>query len=154
MILKIRNSSNVWQFSSLPSLFTCLLSVIFSLVLFRLLFSLSLSSFSVSLWLCLDVTHCKFEKSSRTTRARFLQSVALPDEAVQLQLSWKKLRREPAVSWFGQSSAPSAADDWHNNTQQHRITEHNKTKDSDTRHEAAPHKQTNSNTKTHTTTRK
>ena len=37
----------------------------------------------------LDLTNFKFENRSRTTRSRVLQSFALPDEAVQLQLSWE-----------------------------------------------------------------
>ena len=36
----------------------------------------------------------KFENRSRTTRARFLQSFAFPDKAVQFQLSGGTLRRE------------------------------------------------------------
>ena len=35
----------------------------------------------------LDLTHLRFENRSRTTRSRFLQSFALHDKAVQLQLS-------------------------------------------------------------------
>ena len=35
----------------------------------------------------LDVTHFQFENRSRITRSRVLQSFALPDEAVELQLS-------------------------------------------------------------------
>ena len=34
----------------------------------------------------LDLTHFQFENRSRTTCSRFLQSFALPDEAVKLQL--------------------------------------------------------------------
>ena len=34
----------------------------------------------------LDLTHIQFENKSRTTRSRFLQSFALPDKAVELQL--------------------------------------------------------------------
>ena len=33
----------------------------------------------------LDLTHLRFESRSRTTRSRFLESFALPDEAVELQ---------------------------------------------------------------------
>ena len=39
----------------------------------------------------------KFENRSRTTCSRFLQSFALPDEAVKLQLSWEKRWRELTV---------------------------------------------------------
>ena len=35
----------------------------------------------------LDVIHFQFESKSRTTPFRFFQSFALPDEAVELQLS-------------------------------------------------------------------
>ena len=35
----------------------------------------------------LDLTHSKFEKRSRTTRSRVLQSFALPDEPVHFQQS-------------------------------------------------------------------
>ena len=35
----------------------------------------------------LDLTHLRFENRSRTTRSRFLQSFAIPDKAVQVQLS-------------------------------------------------------------------
>ena len=35
----------------------------------------------------LDLTNFKFESKSRTTRCRSLQSFAIPDKAVQLQLS-------------------------------------------------------------------
>ena len=35
----------------------------------------------------LDLAHFQFENKTRTTCSRFLQSFALPDEAVQLQLS-------------------------------------------------------------------
>ena len=44
---------------------------------------------------------------SRTTCSRFLQSFPLPHEAVQLKLSWGKLRREPAVRWLDLSVAPA-----------------------------------------------
>ena len=52
-----------------------------------------------------EFTHLKFENRSNTARSRFLQSSALPDKAVQFQLSWGKQRREPAVRWFGLSFA-------------------------------------------------
>ena len=38
----------------------------------------------------LDLTHFQFENRSTTTFSRVLQSFALPDEAVQFQLSWGK----------------------------------------------------------------
>ena len=45
-------------------------------------------------------------KRSNTAHSRFLQSFALPDEAAQLQLSWgKETAGEPAVKWFGWSTA-------------------------------------------------
>ena len=49
----------------------------------------------------------QFENMSRATRCRFLQSFAVPDEAVQFQQSWGTLRR---VTWFGLSppSSPSS----------------------------------------------
>ena len=52
-----------------------------------------------------EFTHLKFENRSNTARSRFLQSSALPDKAVQFQLSWGKQWREPAVRWFGLSFA-------------------------------------------------
>ena len=45
----------------------------------------------------MDLTHFQFENGSRATRCRFLQSFAVPDEAVQFQQSWGTLRR---VTWF------------------------------------------------------
>ena len=53
-----------------------------------------------------NLTHFQFENRSRTTCSRFLQTFAVPDKVVQLQLSCGKLRREPDVRWFGFSSAP------------------------------------------------
>ena len=52
-----------------------------------------------------DLTHFQFENRSRATRCRFLQSFAVPDEAVQFQQSWGTLR-----TWFGLSppSSPSS----------------------------------------------
>ena len=54
----------------------------------------------------MDLTHFQFENRSRATRCRFLQSFAVPDEAVQFQ-SCVTLRR---VTWFGLSppSSPSS----------------------------------------------
>ena len=55
----------------------------------------------------MDLTHFQFENGSRATRCRFLQSFAVPDEAVQFQQSWGTLRR---VTWFDLSppSCPSS----------------------------------------------
>ena len=133
------------------SLFSLLLSclllcrLLFSLCLCLLsVFSLSLVSVSLSLYVCLrvmlrwccvccvcwekrreNVCTCKTPSVSRfktspcvpapRTRSRFLQSFALPVEAAQLLLFLVKLRGEPAVRWFGWSSAqnPSTTNDLH-----------------------------------------
>ena len=55
--------------------------------------------------------HFQFEKRSRTTCSRLLQSFAFPDKIVQLQLSWGTLRRESATGWFGLSLAPFSKHD-------------------------------------------
>ena len=53
---------------------------------------------------CWIFSRCK--NSSRTTRSRFLESLSLPNKAVQLQLSLGTLRREPATRLFYQSLDP------------------------------------------------
>jgi len=47
-------------------------------------------------------THLKFESKLRSFRPQFFQSFALPDTTMsdERQLSWGKLRREPATRWF------------------------------------------------------
>ena len=54
----------------------------------------------------MDLTHVQFENRSRATRRRFVQSFAVPDEAVQFQQSWGTLRR---VTWFGLSPPSSSS---------------------------------------------
>ena len=79
----------------------------------------------------------KFEKRLRTTCPRFLQSFALTEKAVQLQLSQWTLRRESATRWFDWSLSsllspslllPSLHHHHHNqNHEHHNNTQHTET---------------------------
>ena len=65
----------------------------------------------------LDLSHFQvFENRTRATRSRFLHSFAVPDQAVQFQLSWGTLRRESVVTWFDLSfsTKSSFTNDLHN----------------------------------------
>ena len=53
-----------------------------------------------------DLTHRKFESGSTRTRSRVLGSCALLVEAVQFQLSFGKLWREPDTKWFDLTFVP------------------------------------------------
>ena len=51
-------------------------------------------------------THLKFEHRSKIRHPQYLQSSALPAKTLHMQLSWGKLRREPATRWFDDFFAP------------------------------------------------
>ena len=97
----------------------------------------------------LDVTYFQFENRSRITCSRVRQPFALPDEAVQLQLSWGTLRWESAVR-FAPFTPPSSSFHTYTHTR-HTITntQHTTHKHTHTHRRTRTHKDTHTNAHAH-----